>query len=650
MLETEKSLNDFLFAAGLPLSVRAGIIREAMKKHAGKRVPLIIEKGESVPPLKTSDTFKHNEDEEVWFEVAQLDMRDRVYVLLPYFDETAAFDKEAFLKLKERMENRFGYRISDEQLGLLMKMMTDTVKEQPAEILPDAPSEMSEAAETGNRKPLNLNWPVMTVAGAAIIAVIFLLLQDPNSNDGAGETTFAPEQPDSKTLAEAQQAMTSAVEDAVNFLSEQTGLNREQLEELEYVENLITRMESVEELGATADTEETAGNAISSMRNVERLATNEMITPINKLASDAQQVSTRTSFAILQANDALLSRFTSNTFGMINVYEEVLLQYESELNGLETDIAQFQFSDEAQALIDKIEENGFEVTIQSEQQSFDVNYSEERIDRAIDGLLTDEYARMIREKKYFPYVTEDRETDYSYAQQSIKLLTSEDILIRMAGDEWLTKEMLIEHSRLFQAFLLDVTDESQRVRPEVLEIWEGLITEENIQKYSTARYIRDIYNALGDTDYIMTDEVREIRDKYTLVPVLYRIRYDDAYFPLSDNLQEKYNMLNSFQNISDISYLLPKEAVLIYMNAMSLNNPEVAEMMSVPGTFVIDDQINWSDQEFLAGRFTSIQTAFADGKALVTLSGGDYDEREIVLQEINGVWMVEFDADHLSWF
>ncbi|MBM7580511.1 hypothetical protein [Jeotgalibacillus terrae] len=648
MLQSEKSLNDFLFAAGLPLTIRADVIREAMKKTAGKRLSLIIEKGESVPTLKTSDTFKHSEDEEVWFEVTQLDMRDRVSVLLPYFDEAAEFDKEAFIRLKERMENRFGYRISDEQLDQLMKMMTDAVKERPAEILPDAPSVISGTVESADSKPLRLNWPVMTVAGAAIIAVIFLLLQDPNSNDGAGETTFAPDQ--SETLEEAEQDMTAAVKDVTDFLSEQTGLNKEELEELEYVELLIARMESAMELGAIADNEETVRDAISMMRNVERLAANEMITPINKLASDAQQVSTRTSYGILQANDALLSRFTSNSFGMIDVYQDALGKYESELNGLDTDIARFQFSDEAQALLDKIKENGFEVTIRSEQQSFDVNYSEERIDRAIDGLLTDEYARMIREKKYFPYVTEDRETEYSYAQQSIKLLTSEEILSRMAGDEGLTSQMLIEHSRLFQSFLLDVTDESQRVRPEVLEAWEGLITEENVQKYSTARYIREIYNALSETDYMMTDAVREIRDKYTLVPVLYRIRYDDAYFPLSENLQEKYNMLNTFQNITDISYFLPKETVLIYLNAISLNNPEVAEVISVPGTFVNDDQLNWSDRDILVNRITSIKTEFADGKAIVTLSGEEYEEKEVRLQEINGVWMVEFDADHLSWF
>ncbi len=72
--------------------------------------------------------------------------------------------------------------------------------------------------------------------------------------------------------------------------------------------------------------------------------------------------------------------------------------------------------------------------------------------------------------------------------------------------------------------------------------------------------------------------------------------------------------------------------------------------MTVPETFENADEGTWSGITMQANDITSIQTEYENNKAIVTLSGENFTERQIVMQQINGVWKAEFDPEHLTWF
>ncbi|TFE03761.1 hypothetical protein [Jeotgalibacillus salarius] len=644
MLYDEKQLNDFLFAAGLPLQERAKIIREVLDLPKDKRIPAMVKKGKDVPALHRSDVFNHIEDEEVWLELSKLDMRDRVAVLLPYFEETAVFEEESFQLLKERIESKLGYRITSEQLDQMVQMMVSEVRKRSHEPLPAA--EEDEAVEPVKSRTQVSKW-IWVAAGFFVIVTGILLVQNPGQQEGG--STIVPTESEG-SLEEEMSSLNQAVDQEIESLSEELGLSTEAVWQLEFVSNVLSQVNSIEEYIEYAESEEERSSALSEIRRTEQLISSRLMRPISRLDDAASRISASTTYGILEVNDSLLSRFTYDASGMIELYENALSVYDEQLTELDTQLSDFTFSEDVQRLIEKIESNGFEVTILPDQQEFDVNYGEESIDRAMNGFLVNEYLDIIQEQKKQPYIQDDGETAYTYEQQAVKLFQTEELLVRSAGTETLSSELLYHHTELFQYFLRDITDESGQLRSEVKELWEALISEDHQQKYTVARYIKSIYEAFEQNDFYISEEVRKVRDRYTVVPVSYRIRKADAYFPLSESMRAKYNMITAFKEEQDINFLLPKEAALIYVNSLVLNNQEATAQITVPETFGNADKSNWTGTSMQANEITSIQTEYENGKAIVTFSGENFEEHQIIMQEINGVWKAEFDPEHLEWF
>ncbi|MFB1082448.1 hypothetical protein [Jeotgalibacillus sp. JSM ZJ347] len=641
-----ENLDDFLFAGGLPPKDRARILQEVSDLPEEKIIQLIIEKGQGVATLKHSDIFIHNEDEEVWYEVSRLDMYDRVFVLMPYFDGTADMNETSFNLLKDRVESRLGYDITNEQLDQMLKMMVEEVKKRAPEDLPAPEKQSAEPPEPVKNRTQISKW-VWVAAGLFVIISGVLLFQNPGQQEG--ETTFAPMESQSFLEGELD-SLNQLIDEEIESLSVELGLSTEAVWQLEFVSNVLAQLNSIEEYIEYAESEEERTSALGEIRRTEQLISSRLMTPVRRLEDAASRVSVNTSYGILEVNDNLLSRFTYDASGMIELYENTLSPYEEELSGLDTQLSDFTFSDDAQGLIEKIEANGFEVTILPDRQSFDVNYGEAFIDRAMNGFLTDEYLDIIQEQKKQPYIQEDDETAYTYEQQAVKLLQTEELLARSAGTETLSSELLYHHTQLFQYFLRDITDESGQLRSEVKAVWEAMSSEDQQRKYTVARYIKSIYAAFEENNFMISEEVRSVRDRYTVVPVSFRIRKADAYFPLSETMRAKYNMLNAFKDEKDISYLLPKEAAMLYINGLVLNNQEAAASMSVPETFESADKGDWSNVSMQANEITSIQTEYANETAIVTVTGENFEERQIVMREINGVWKAEFDPKHLEWF
>ncbi|WP_404404518.1 hypothetical protein [Jeotgalibacillus malaysiensis] len=645
MLRTEKEFNDFLFAAGITKEKRADLIQAALLVSEEDRLSFLIGKAGDAETAAHSEYFQHEEDEELLGEVKKLDFDDRAALLLPYFSAEYSSSELALEKLRINMEEQVGYELTTAQLKRMVQIMVGEVKKRPPEVLPVSKPEPETKDEPDpKRTPVN-KWLLVTT-GIFVLVSGVLLFQNPDQQ--VGETTFAPEETEG-LLEEEIEALNQTVDDEVQSLSEELGLSTEAVWQLEFVSNVLGQVNSIQEYIDYAESEEERTSALSEIRRTEQLISSRMMTPISRLDDAASWVSANTSYGILEVNDCLLSRFTYDAEGLIELYENALSAYEDELSDLDTKLSDFKFSTEAQTLIDKINQNGFEVTVLSDQQSFDVNYGEEAIKRVMNGLLTDEYLDMIQEQKAQPYV-EDNETAYTYAQVADKLLQTERLLARSAGTETLSSELLFHHTQLFQYFLRDITDESGQLRSEVKDVWQQMITFENQENYTVARYVASVYEAFDQNDFMISDEVTAVRDQYTIVPVSYRIRKADTYFPLNDTLRERYNMLNAFGEDQDISFFLPREAVQLYINSLVLYNQEVAAMMTVPETFENADEGTWSGITMQANDITSIQTSYENGKAIVTLSGDNFTERQIVMQEINGVWKAEFDPDHLTWF
>ncbi|MDZ5713653.1 hypothetical protein [Jeotgalibacillus haloalkalitolerans] len=646
MLRTEKEINDFLFAAGMKKEDRAVVIQTAFSVSEEEQVDAITKEIEQVKPADHSDYFQHEEDEELWQEVKELQAEDRVALLLPFFSERFSQSDPALELLKNRMEERIGYELRTSQLTQMLQMMVEEVKKRPPEELTVDEPEPDKASEPlKNSTPVN-KW-VWLAAGIFVIVSGILLFQNPGQQ--AGETTFAPMENEG-LLEKELEMLNQTVDNEIESLSEELGLSTEAVWQLEFVSNVLGQVNSLQEMVEYAETTEEKTSTLSEIRRTAQLVSARLNTPIVRLEDAASLVAANTTFGILEANDNLLSRFTYDSAGIIELYENALTEYENELNELDTQISDFRFSNNAQALIDKMNQNGFEVTVLPERQSFDVNYGENAISRVMSGLLTEEYLDIIQEQKVQPYIDDAGETAYTYSQQADKLLQTEGLLARSAGTETLSSELLYHHTQLFQYFLRDITDESGQLRSEVREVWEQMMTPENQENYTVARYIGEVYEAFEQNDFMISDEVRSVRDNYTIVPVSYRIRKADTYFPLNDTLQERYNMLNAFGEDQDISFFLPREAVQLYINSLVLYNQEVAAMMTVPETFEIADEGNWSGITMQANEITSIQTEYENGKAIVTLSGENFTERQIVMQEINGVWKAEFAPEHLTWF
>lgn len=645
MLRTEKEINDFLFAAGMTKEERADLMQEVRLVTEEDRLSFVIRKAGDAETAAVSDYFQHEEDEELWHEVKKLDFNDRAALLLPYFSTEYSSSEMALEKLRVNMEAQVGYELTTPQLERMIQIMVGEVKKRPPEALPvSKPEQETKSEPARKRTPIN-KWLLIT-AGIFVLISGVLLFQNPDQQ--AGETTFAPMESDG-LLEEELEVLNQTVDDEVQSLSEELGLSTEAVWQLEFVSSVLGQVNSLQELTEYAETTEEKTSTLSEIRRTEQLVSSRLVSPIGKLSDAASRVSANTSFGILEANDNLLSRFTYDSAGMIDLYENALAAYEDELSDLDIQLSDFKFSNDAQTLIDKINANGFEVTVLPDQQSFDVNYGEEAINRVMNGLLTDEYLDMIQEQKAQPYV-EDNETAYTYAQAADKLLQTERLLARSAGTETLSSELLFHHTQLFQYFLRDITDESGQLRSEVKDVWQQMITFENQENYTVARYVASVYEAFDQNDFMISDEVTAVRDLYTIVPVSYRIRKADSYFPLNDTLQERYNMLNAFGEDQDISFFLPREAVQLYINSLVLYNQEVAAMMTVPETFENADEGTWSGITMQANDITSIQTEYENNKAIVTLSGDNFTERQIVMQEINGVWKAEFSPEHLTWF
>ncbi|AJD91886.1 hypothetical protein JMA_25690 [Jeotgalibacillus malaysiensis] len=645
MLRTEKEINDFLFAAGLNSESRAEVISKALLVPEEERLNVVISGADDAGVATDSDYFQHEEDEELWREIKKLKIGDRMAVLLPYFNPEAEKSEAAFETLQVNMETQIGYALTAGQLERMLKILTDEVKKRPPEALPD-PKPAPESLEEQVRTRSSINKWFLAAAGLFVVVAGVLLFQNPGEQ--AGETTFAPVE-DEGLLEEELELLNETVDREIELLSDELGLSIEAVWQLEFVSNVLSQVNSLQEMTEYAETTEEKTSTLSEIRRTGQLISTRLISPIGRLSDAASRVSATTSFGILEANDNLLSRFTYDAAGMIELYENALADYEDELTSLDTQLSDFTFSDEAQTLIDKINQNGFEVTVLPDRQTFDVNYGEDAINQVMNGLLTDEYLDIIQEQKAQPYV-EDNETTYTYAQAADKLLQTESLLVRSAGTETLSSELLFHHTQLFQYFLRDITDESGQLRPEVKEVWQQMITFENQEDSTVARYVAQVYEGFDQNNFMISDEVTSVRDNYTIVPVSYRIRKAETYFPLNDTLRERYNMLNAFGDVQDISFFLPREAVQLYINSLILYNQEVAEMMSVPETFENADVGEWSGITLQANEITSIQTEYDNNQAIVTISGENFTERQIVMQQINGVWKAEFDPEHLTWF
>ncbi|WP_227397117.1 hypothetical protein [Jeotgalibacillus aurantiacus] len=652
MFTPQKELNDFLFAMGISFEDRGRLLCEMDQNESDTaKGKWLLNQIYDVPVSQEGkDEFIHYEDQELWLEIITLPTKARAAIVLFYladlddFSEMPADKDEALSLLMDQLRVNRGYEVTVDQVEKMLLLLAKGIKNREAETFEVNQLRTDSPQEKKSKK-------LVYFTGAAILLfsiVIALLTNQPGGQTIQLATLRVPDSMESE-----MQEMTRLKESVLQSHMTKTGLNEAELQSIDFFAPFYNEYESIVNAIGQAEEEFELEGVRMQMERLMTIGDYVYNTPIERFDQNITDIQGESDFEReKQAGDAL-NIFIDATKGMRALYQEKIDGYTYELDQLSGgNLSEYSPSRETQDLIDVITQNGFEVVILPEEKEYKVEYGGEKFMEAAGGQLNDASISLLYEQTSLPYV-EERETDLSYEQMAQKLLGSEAIISGLAGRNKLADDYLLQHTQLFYAFLRELSDDENRLSSEVRAVWESMITTENLKKSTTARYIAAIYEELEAQNFVINPETSEIIHRYTQAPAVYRVRENEAYFPLDQQpMYEKANMIATFQDEFDVKPLLPDQVIQVYIQMILTSEKEAAYFVADTSLSYDEfENLNWQIPSFHADGIIQFKTDYdSDNAARVTAVHTDGSEYPFELVQEGGRWKPVFDPAHLTWF